>query len=137
MFLGREEKAVSAGTADSAGSIELANVVGLSVPYISGAYVSFSITSSDKGQTVTWTAPFDGLCVLTKFSNGEAFKINGFPTPIMGDDANGCAAIFYLRKGDTLAARRGTGMASSSVTLSGAIFPVSYLTEVNDEETES
>lgn len=55
----------------------------------------------------------------------------------MGNDENGCAAIFYLRKGDTLATMRGTGMGSATQTLRGAIFPVSYLTEVNDEETES
>jgi hypothetical protein len=54
----------------------------------------------------------------------------------MGNDENGCAAIFYLRKGDILATKRGTGMASQISTLSGAILPVSYLLEVNDEETE-
>lgn len=137
VFLGKQEKAVSSATADSAESVELASVVGLSVPYISGAYVSFSITASNKGQTVTWTAPFDGLCVLDEFSSGEYFKINGFNTPSMGFDENGCAAIFYLRKGDTLSTKRSTSNFGDPVTLSGAIFPVSYLTEVNDEETES
>ena len=137
IYLGINAKAKSAITADTVESVELANVVGLSVPYISGNYVSFSITASNKGQTVTWTAPFDGLCILNEFSSGDYLKINGFSTPSMGNDENGCAAIFYLRKGDTLATKRGTSMASSPSTLSGAIFPVSYLSEVNNEETES
>lgn len=133
MFLGREEKAVSAETADSANSADSVNasgIVGLSMPSISGTYVAVSLTAP-RGSSATWTAPSDGLFIAS--SGDTSIEINGFSMPKCFkyiDDTDTGAAFFPICKGEIV---KIYGASKGSRAVNGSFVPCTYKTEVNDE----
>ena len=133
VFLGKLEKATSAAIADSASSADSVNasgIVGLSVPSISGTYVSVSLTAP-RDSSATWTAPSDGLFIAS--SGDTSVEINGFSMPKCFnyiDDTESGSAFFPICKGEIV---KIYGASRGSRAVNGSFVPCTYKTEVNDE----
>ena len=132
MFLGREEKAVSALTADSVGSIDISKVTGVDVPSVYGSRIDVSLSAA-KDQTTTWEAPSSGLFVIYSLRYGCA--LNGCRIEHIGysgdDPSDDDTAYYPIRKGDVVVLNGGSHYANS---LNAFIYPLQLIKEVTENE---
>lgn len=101
VFLGREEKAVSAGTADSASSAETVSVTAFKFPVLASPSVEVQLKAT------TWTAPSDGIFLVNSISwqkYGNSLTIAGIKYSIASTYGTAVAVpfVFCILKGQTI-----------------------------------
>ena len=137
MFLGREEKAVSAGTADSVGSIDISKVTGVDVPRVYGTRVDINFVVHHSS-TRTWEAPSSGLLAIHGVTfGGEQCKLNNTSITRVSyyntdsstiEDSN--SSYFPVQKGDVV-----TVIAKNSRNgFLASLYPLQLIKEVTENE---